>query len=71
MLRSIAYRDKESCRCLYYFFHCAPSRGLVSQRLVTAHGGDKTFGWVKSNSEAKAVTTSYTIQDVILIMYIV
>ena len=38
--------------------------GVLVGPAVTAHGGgDKTFGWSKSNSEAKAVTTSYTIQD--------
>jgi hypothetical protein len=37
--------------------------GVLVGPAVTHGGGDKTFGWVKSNSEAKAVTTSYTIQD--------
>lgn len=36
---------------------------LVGPKTNLHGGGDKTFGWSKTNTESKAVTTSYTIQD--------
>jgi len=36
---------------------------LVGPKLNLHGGGDKTFGWSKTKTESKAVTTSYTIQD--------